>query len=40
MAATKNARGDKAGAIAAFEKAVELDPNNAQAKTQLENLKK
>ena len=40
MAATKNAKGDKAGAIAALEKAVELDPNNAQAKTQLENLKK
>jgi Photosynthetic reaction centre cytochrome C subunit len=40
IAATKNAKGDKAGAIAALEKAVELDPNNAQAKTQLENLKK
>ncbi len=40
MAATKNAKGDKAGAIAALEKAIELDPNNAQAKTQLENLKK
>jgi hypothetical protein len=36
----KNAKGDKPGAIAAMEKAVELDPNNAQAKTQLENLKK
>ncbi len=36
----KNARGDKAGAIAALEKAVGLDPNNAQAKAQLENLKK
>jgi Photosynthetic reaction centre cytochrome C subunit len=36
----KNARGDKAGAVAALEKAVELDPNNTQAKTQLENLKK
>jgi hypothetical protein len=36
----KNAKGDKAGAIAALEKAVELDPNNAQAKAQLENLKK
>jgi hypothetical protein len=40
IAATKNAKGDKAGAIAALEKAVELDPTNAQAKTQLENLKK
>ena len=36
----KNAKGDKPGAIAALEKAVELDPNNAQAKTQLEALKK
>jgi hypothetical protein len=36
----KNAKGDKAGAIAAFEKAVELDPNNAQAKAQLEGLRK
>jgi hypothetical protein len=36
----KNAKGDKAGAIQALEKAVELDPNNAQAKAQLENLKK
>jgi hypothetical protein len=40
IAAVKNAKGDKAGAIAALEKAVELDPNNAQAKAQLENLKK
>ena len=40
MAAVKNAKGDKPGAIAALEKAVELDPNNAQAKTQLENLKR
>jgi hypothetical protein len=40
MAQMKNAKGDKAGAIAALEKAVELDPNNAQAKAQLENLKK
>ena len=39
MAAVKNAKGDKPGAIAALEKAVELDPNN-QAKTQLENLKR
>jgi hypothetical protein len=40
IATVKNAKGDKPGAIAALEKAVELDPNNAQAKTQLENLKK
>jgi len=40
MAQMKNAKGDKAGAIAAMEKAVELDPNNAQAKAQLEALKK
>ena len=36
----KNAKGDKPGAIAALEKAVELDPNNAQTKAQLETLKK
>ena len=36
----KNAKGDKPGAIAALEKAVELDPNNAQTKAALENLKK
>jgi len=40
MAQMKSAKGDKAGAIAAAEKAVELDPNNAQLKAQLENLKK
>jgi len=40
MGQVKNAKGDKAGAIAALEKAVELDPNNAQAKAQLENVKK
>ena len=40
MAQMKNAKGDKPGAIAAMEKAVELDPNNAQTKAQLENLKK
>jgi hypothetical protein len=40
MGQIKNAKGDKAGAIAALEKAVELDPNNAQAKAQLEALKK
>jgi len=40
IAQIKNAKGDKAGAVAAFEKAVELDPNNIAAKTQLENLKK
>jgi Flp pilus assembly protein TadD len=40
IGAVKNAKGDKEGAAAALEKAIELDPNNAQAKTQLENLKK
>src|SRR4051794_29699661 len=40
MGQVKNAKGDKPGAIAALEKAVELDPNNAQAKAQLENVKK
>jgi tetratricopeptide (TPR) repeat protein len=39
MAQLKNAKGDKAGAIQALEKAVELDPNNAQLKTQLQQLK-
>jgi predicted Zn-dependent protease len=39
MAQMKNAKGDKSGAIAALEKAVELDPNNAQAKMQLQQLK-
>ena len=36
----KTAKGDKPGAIAALEKAVELDPNNAQTKAQLEAMKK
>ena len=40
IGAIKNARGDKPGAIAALEKAVELDPNNAGTKAALENLKK
>jgi tetratricopeptide (TPR) repeat protein len=40
IAQLKYAKGDKAGAIAALEKAVELDPANAQVKAQLENLKK
>jgi len=40
IAQIKNGKGDKAGAVAALEKAVELDPNNIAAKTQLENLKK
>src|SRR5262249_20125132 len=35
MAQARNAKGDKAGAIKDLEKAVELNPNNAQAKTQL-----
>ena len=40
MSQIHNAKGDKAAAIRDLEKAVELDPNNGQAKTQLENLKK
>jgi hypothetical protein len=40
IAQIKTAKGDKAGAIAAIEKVLEIDPNNAQAKAQLENLKK
>jgi len=40
MAQVHNAKGDKPAAIKDLEKAVELDPNNAQARTQLENLKK
>jgi hypothetical protein len=39
MANIKNGKGDKAGAIADLEKAVEMDPNNAQAKAQLQQLK-
>jgi hypothetical protein len=34
-----NAKGDKALAIRDLEKAIELDPNNAQAKAQLQQLK-
>ena len=40
MSQVHNAKGDKAAAIIDLEKAIELDPNNTQAKTQLENLKK
>ena len=40
MAPIKNAKGDKAGAIKDLEKAIELDPNNAAAKAQLETLRK
>ena len=40
VAQMKTAKGDKPGAIAAMEKAVELDANNAQMKAQLETLKK
>jgi hypothetical protein len=39
MADVKNAGGDKSGAIQDLQKAVELDPNNGQAKNQLERLK-
>jgi len=40
MSQIHDAKGDKTAAIKDLEKAVELDPNNAQAKMQLENLKK
>ena len=40
MSQIHNAKGDKAAAIKDLEKAVEIDPNNIQAKMQLENLKK
>jgi ribosomal protein L15 len=39
MAQAKNAKGDKPGALKDLEKALELDPQNAQAKTQLQALK-
>jgi hypothetical protein len=39
MAQIRNAKGDKAAAIVDLEKAVELDPNNAQARAQLQQLK-
>jgi hypothetical protein len=39
MAQARNAKGDRPGAIKDLEKAVELDPQNAQAKTQLQQLK-
>jgi hypothetical protein len=40
MSQVHAAKGDKAGAIKDLEKAIELDPNNAQIKAQLESLKK
>jgi len=40
MSQIHDAKGDKTAAIKDLEKAVELDPNNAQARMQLENLKK
>ena len=39
MAQAKNAKGDKQGATRDLEKALELDPQNAQAKTLLAQLK-
>jgi tetratricopeptide (TPR) repeat protein len=39
MAQVKNAKGDKQGAIKDLEKALELDPKNAQARNQLQQLK-
>jgi cytochrome c553 len=40
MSQIHNAKGDKAAAIKDLEKAIELDANNAQAKAQLETLRK
>jgi hypothetical protein len=40
MSQAHMAKHDKAAAIKDLEKAIELDPNNAQAKTQLESLRK
>ena len=40
MAQAHLAKQDKAGAIKDLEKALELDPNNAQAKTQLERSRR
>jgi hypothetical protein len=39
MAQVKLTQGNKVGAIGDLEKAVELDPNNAQSKMQLQQLK-
>src|SRR5881296_2101683 len=39
MAQVKNAKGDKQGAIKDLEKALELDPKNAQTRNQLQQLK-
>ena len=39
LAQAKNAKGDKAAAIKDLEKAVELDPGNAAARTQLQQMK-
>jgi tetratricopeptide (TPR) repeat protein len=39
MAQVKNAKGDKAGAVKDLETAVQLDPQNNQAKNQLQQLK-
>jgi Flp pilus assembly protein TadD len=39
MAQAKNAKGDKGAAIKDLETAVQLDPQNAQAKNQLQQLK-
>ena len=39
MAQARNAKGDKPGAIASLEKALELDPQSAQVRNQLQQLK-
>jgi len=40
MSQAHMAKQDKAGAMKDLEKAIEIDPNNAQAKAQLETLRK
>jgi Flp pilus assembly protein TadD len=39
MAQARSARGDQQGAIKDLEKAVELDPENAQVRNQLQQLR-
>jgi hypothetical protein len=39
MAQVKNGEGDQAAAVKDLETAVELDPKNAQAKNQLQQIK-
>jgi uncharacterized membrane protein len=39
MAQARNAKGDRQGAIKDLERALELDPNSAQARNQLQQLR-